>query len=233
MSLRCLVIDDEPLAVNLLTVYVDKCPDLQLAGSFTDPIQALQYLREQAVDVIFLDVQMPELNGLQVARIVGDRCKIILTTAYEEYALKSYDLKVVDYLLKPITFARFVQAVEKLSPVSPPISAPAAVPTTPDFIFVKSGHRTHRIALNDLRYGTTGGDYLTLFLTDGSKLLTLENIGDLVERLPVERFCRIHRSHFVALDKIDFVERRRVCISGEYLPISDSYAEAFGDKIER
>lgn len=230
MELKCLIIDDEPLAGQLLADYVAKAPGLNLAAVFTDPIKALHYLREHAVDVLFLDVQMPELNGLQVARIVGDQCKVILTTAYDQYALDGYTLNVVDYLLKPISFERFLQAADKLNPlkISP---APAVAPASSEFIFVKSGHRTHRIDLATLRYGSAGGDYLTLYLSNGSKLLTLESIADLVDRLPPTHFCRIHRSHFVALDKIDFVERRRVVISGEYLPISEGYAGDFWEKI--
>ncbi|MEM1359855.1 MAG: LytTR family DNA-binding domain-containing protein [Bacteroidota bacterium] len=230
MELQCLIIDDEPLAGHLLADYVVKAPGLHLAEVFTDPIKALHYLREHTVDVLLLDVQMPELNGLQVARIVGDQCQVILTTAYDQYALDGYTLNVVDYLLKPISFERFLVATEKL--MAPSTSAaPAAAPTAPKFIFVKSGHRTHRIDLATLRYASAGGDYLTLYLTAGKKLLTLESIGDLVDRLPQNRFCRIHRSHLVALDKIDFVERRRVVIDGEYLPISEGFAGDFWDKI--
>lgn len=230
MELQCLIIDDEPLAGQLLADYVAKAPGLHLAAVFTDPIKALHYLRKHTVDVLFLDVQMPELNGLQVARIVGDQCQVILTTAYDQYALDGYSLNVVDYLLKPISFERFLLATDKLTAATTS-PAPAAAPTASEFIFVKSGHRAHRIDLATLRYASAGGDYLTLYLADGKKLLTLESIGDLVDRLPQNRFCRIHRSHLVALDKIDFVERRRVVIAGEYLPISEGYSGDFWEKI--
>lgn len=226
MTLGCIIIDDEPLAVKLLSDYVERTPELELLASFTNPIQALREFRDYRADLLLLDVQMPEINGLQVAKIIGDQCRVILTTAYDEYALQGYELNVVDYLLKPISYDRFHQAIKKLSPDEKVSDAPAVAPAK-DFLFVKSGHRTHRIALGEILYGSSSGDYLTLHLAGGRKLLTLEKIKQFVQRLPANRFCRIHRSHFVALRQIDYVERRRVVIDGVYLPISDGYADEF------
>ncbi|MEM6772559.1 MAG: LytTR family DNA-binding domain-containing protein, partial [Bacteroidota bacterium] len=198
------------------------------------------------VDVVLLDVQMPELNGLHVARLLRNECAVILTTAYEEHALAGYDLDVVDYLLKPISYERFSRAVEKvlrgnsangtLNLAAPPSTAlrserdhaPAsAAPNSSSPFFVKSGHRTLRIDLSTLLYASSDGDYLTLHLSDNTRILILESLTDLAARLPQSQFCRIHRSHLVALDKIDFVERRRVVIGEQWLPISDGYREAF------
>lgn len=237
-NLSVLVIDDEPLAVNLLTDYVERHAQLSLASAFLNPVDALEYLRKHKVDVVFLDVQMPEINGLHVARLLRNECAVILTTAYEEHALAGYELDVLDYLLKPISFERFSRAVDKVqrnttsasnkdhAPPSHP--APATAPTyAAGPFFVKSGHRTLRLDLETLLYASSDGDYLTLHLTDGNRVLTLESLTDFIARLPQNRFCRIHRSHLVALDKIDFVERRRVVIGEQWLPISDSYRETF------
>lgn len=235
--MKTVIIDDEPLAIKLLAHYVVKHPDLTLAASFTNPIDGLEHLGKHHADLLLLDVQMPELNGLHAARLLRGKCAVIFTTAYEEHALAGFDLDAADYLLKPISFERFERAIAKaavakanIRPVENSNPAPASAPTKD--IFVKSGSRTLRLELDDLLYGSSSGDYLTLFLADGSKVLTLENLSDLIERLPTDRFCRIHRSHFVALDKIDFTERRRVVIGKTWLPVSDGYREDFRRRIE-
>lgn len=241
--MRTLLLDDEPLALRLLTDYVSRHPDLVLEKAFLSPVDALEYLHSNEVDLVLLDVQMPELNGLHVARLLRDRCAVILTTAYEQHALAGFELDVVDYLLKPISFGRFARAVAKVpgagggagSFASSTNAAPAAaaplslsnVLSSAAPFFVKSGHRTLRLDLDKLLYASSAGDYLTLHLADGSKILTLESLTDFSGRLPARRFCRIHRSHLVALDKIDFVERRRVVIGEKWLPVSDGFREKF------
>ena len=232
----CLIIDDEPLAIELLSDYVQRTGGLEIAATFTDPIKALHYLRDQTADCIFLDVQMPELNGIQFLKIVGDRIPMVLTTAYEQYALEGYELNVVDYLLKPISFERFSKAVVKVFSSSSTSAGPTPTTTTatasnvedqPNHLFVKSGYQTLRIDLDDLCYLSGSGDYVTLFLIDGRKVLTLEKLSDFVDRLPRQRFARIHRSYILAIDKIDYIEKQRVVIGEERLPISESYREAF------
>ncbi len=244
-----IIIDDEPLAIKLLEHYVAKHPSLSLAAAFTNPVDGLEHLGNHSADLLLLDVQMPELNGLHVARLVRGKCAVIFTTAYEEHALAGFDLDAMDYLLKPISYERFERAIAKALASRPAdrtfpktATAPAAAPkrtSTPtppgsalaNDIFVKSGTKTLRLELDDLLYGSSSGDYLSLHLADGSKLLTLENLSDLIARLPTDRFCRIHRSHFVALQKIDFVERRRVVIGKAWLPVSDGYREDFRSRI--
>lgn len=229
--MQTIIIDDEPLAIKLLAAYVEQHPVLTLAGSFTNPIDGLDYLQKQEVDLLLLDIQMPELNGLHAARLVRGKCTVIFTTAYEEHALKGYELDAVDYLLKPIAYQRFERAIAKAIAVgSSGAQDQQAIDSsfaTSAHLFVKSGNRTHRLMMNDLTHASASGDYLTLFLSDGSKILTLENLSDFLARLPENRFCRIHRSHFVAINKIDFLERRRVVIGEKWLPISDGYREAF------
>ncbi len=244
--MRTLIIDDEPLAVNLLADYVERHPNLELMGSFLNPIDALEFLRTAEVDLVLLDVQMPELNGLHVARLLRDECAVILTTAYEEHALAGYDLDIVDYLLKPISFERFSRGVSKtirktkedqseatepsnieVQPSSAYAAGASASQKNAGAFFVKTGHRTVRLDLEKLLYASSDGDYLTLYLAGETRILTLESLTDFIARLPGQRFCRIHRSHLVALNKIDFMERRRVVIGDHWLPVSDSYREAF------
>ena len=222
-----LLVDDEPLALQLLENYVQRHPELELAGQYTNPIDALQHLQREPVDLLLLDIQMPELNGLDLARLAPPTNSVILTTAYGEHALTGYDLDVVDYLLKPINFERFVRAVDRVvrrrgGEVAGEAIPPASLDTP---FFIKSGHRTIRLDLNTLRYASSSGDYLELYLADDTKILILENLGDFCDRLPQGRFARIHRSHLVALQQIDFVERRRVVIGETWLPVSERYWE--------
>ncbi|WP_020569407.1 LytR/AlgR family response regulator transcription factor [Neolewinella persica] len=227
--MKTIIIDDEPLAIKLLEAYVNKHPELSLSASFTNPIDGLEHLRNNPADLLLLDIQMPELNGLHVARLVRGQCKVIFTTAYEEHALKGFDLDAIDYLLKPISYDRFCRAVVKATSGEAAVKqSPAATAApAPTSLFVKSGTRTLRLQLDELTHGSSSGDYLTLYLADGNKILTLENLTDFLTRLPADRFCRIHRSHFVALPAITFVERRRVVIGETWLPVSDGYREAF------
>ena len=225
--MRTLLIDDEPLAIELLADYVARHDELTLAASFTDPIEALAYLRDHTVDLVFLDVQMPELNGLHVARLIGSDCPVVLTTAHGEHARRAFELDVTDYLLKPVSFARFSEAVDRARRRQRSGGNPAPAPPVPEEapFFIKSGYRTLRLDLDQLTHATSSGDYLVLYLTDGTQHLISENLTDLCARLPAGQFCRIHRSHLVALNKIDFVERRRVVIGDVWLPVSDGHRE--------
>ena len=236
--LRCLIVDDEPLARELLEDYVNRHEELTLATATGQPIAALQYLRDHRVDLIFLDINMPDLDGLRFTKIVGGTKPIILTTAYEQYALDGFELGVTDYLLKPISYERFARAVTRRTQIHA-APAPAVAPrlsagqssTTAPYVFIKSGHHLHRVDLADIFYLSGSGDYVTVYRRDGSKLLTLENLNDLAERLGVG-FYRIHRSHAVALAHIDRVERGRVVIGATYLPISRSYLAGFMARLE-
>jgi len=229
--IRCIIIDDEPLAGQLLAAYAARSADLELSGTFSNPIEALHFLGDNEVDLLFLDIQMPELTGIQLMKITKGKYQIVLTTAYEQYALESYEFAVTDYLLKPISLDRFLLAVEKVksrreTPASTTPSAPASAPPARNFLFVKSGHKTMRINYTDIIRLESMSNYVTIH-TPTEKIMTLENMSALVESLPADRFVRIHRSHAIALDKIDFIERNRVVINDEYLPISDGYREAF------
>jgi DNA-binding LytR/AlgR family response regulator len=233
--IKCLIIDDEPLAGQLLAAYAERSPDLEVAGTFSNPIEALHFLGENEVDLLFLDIQMPELTGIQLMKITKGKYEVILTTAYQEYAIESYDFDVADYLLKPISLDRFLLAVEKVKAKMVPKQAEAGqapVANNKTFLFVKSGHRTVRIDYKDILRLESMSNYVTIH-TPEEKIMTLENMGALVEALPADRFVRTHRSHTVALDKIDFIERNRVVIGGEYIPVSDGYKEDFWKMVGR
>lgn len=226
--LNCMIIDDEPLAVRLLGDYVTKTEGLTLAGQFTNPIEALQSLDTTKVDLLFLDIQMPELSGIQFAKIIKGKYPVILTTAYEEYALQGYDLDVIDYLLKPISLERFQQAIAKAKLRIQPVSANPAPTTLPatNHIFIKSGYQTQRIAYDDILYLEGLSDYVRIQTRQGA-VLTLENMKDLVNVLPEQLFMRVHRSYIVALDKINYIENNRIVIDEKFIPISASYQEQF------
>jgi len=232
--LKCLVIDDEPLAISLLSDYVKKTEGLELAGSFTNPIEALHFIEATTIDLLFLDVQMPELTGLQLGKILRGRIPIILTTAYEEYALQGYELDVIDYLVKPISLERFLVAVQKARSRLLPASDEAA--KTPaagssNYIFVKTNYKTQRINLDDILYLEGLGDYVQIHLP-GERVLTLMNMKDLVEILPSDRFMRVHKSYLIAFDKIDYIERNRILINKQRIPIGPTYQEAFWKRIQ-
>ncbi|RFP67070.1 DNA-binding response regulator [Hymenobacter lapidiphilus] len=242
--MTCVILDDEPLALDLLADYCAQVPGLELVGQFDDALAALAFLQDNPVDVVFLDIHMPRLTGVQLAQLLpqpGPR--IVFTTAYDQYAVRSYELSAADYLLKPIAFERFVQAVQRVrqqlmaaapaaTPPAPaaPESAPAAA-APDDAMFVKNEHRLQRVAFDDLLYIEGMKEYLMLYTTTG-KVLTLQSFRRLEEVLPPERFARIHKSFLVALSRIEHVERGKVQVAGRLLPIGDTYRESFNALIK-
>ena len=225
--LNCIILDDEPLAVKLLKEYVGKLPDLNLVYAGTDVYAALQLAQEGKADLIFLDIQMPELTGIQFMKILNGKCKIILTTAYEEYALQAFDLDVVDYLLKPFSPDRFQVAVQKARERLAPGTGKEPVR---DHIFVKSEYRMIRINLRDIFYFESLRDYVAIHHRDG-KTLTLQSLRSFEEELPPRDFVRIHKSYLISLSQIQAIERRRVIIQDQYLPIGDTYLAGFKKRV--
>ncbi|RYU80482.1 LytR/AlgR family response regulator transcription factor [Hymenobacter persicinus] len=234
-SLTCIIVDDEPLATAVLQRYCAQLPGLQLAGIFHDALSALAFLQTTPVDLVFLDIEMPGLTGLQLARILpaGPGPRLILTTAYDHYAVQSYELGVVDYLLKPIGFPRFVQAVTRAQ-TSPAPTAPAAPVLPPSgaepaagAMFVRNEHRLQRVAFDDILFIEGMKEYLMLYTADGGKILTLQSFRRVEQVLPPQRFARIHKSFLVALDRIEHVERSKVQVAGRLLPVGDAYRDAF------
>lgn len=217
--IRCVIVDDKPLAIDILIAYIEKVPWLELAFSTESPLDALDYLRTHQIDLLFLDIQMPDLNGLELIKLIGGRIPVILTTAYSNYAMDGYSLDVVDYLLKPISFDRFCQAVEKAR-------ARSAQPAGPNArsIFVKTEYRLQRIALEDILYIEARQNYIAIETKQG-RVMSLQNIKSIEEKLPAAEFVRVHKSFIVALQKIDTIERSTICIGNTVIPIGDSYRE--------
>lgn len=228
--ITCAVIDDEPWALALLTDYINKTDFLQLQFSTTSSIEGLQKLQEQPADLIFLDIQMPELTGIQFMKINAGRSKIILTTAYSEYALDGYEHNVVDYLLKPISFERFLKASLKAKEIMQPVVVPKEVEsnnsTIHNFIFIKTDNKMVNVALNDVLFVEGLKDYIAIN-TEKEKLITLETLKALEETLPKKRFVRVHKSYIVSVEKIESIERNRIFINDAIIPIGDTYKENF------
>ena len=243
--LTCVIIDDEPLALDLLADYCVQVPLLELQGRFHDPLEALAFVQANPVDIAFVDIHMPRITGLQLAQLLPrPGPKVVFTTAYHQYAVQSYELSAADYLLKPIAFERFLQAVNKVRAalLTPPAAPPAPVlaalaeaaaapaPTAPDAMFVKNEHRLQRVAFDDILYIEGQKEYLMIY-TESGKILTLQSFRRVEEVLPPERFARIHKSYIVALNRIEHVERGKVQVAGRLLPIGDTYRDAFGLRI--
>lgn len=235
--IRCVVVDDEPLALDILTDYIDKVPFLELLIATTSAFEALSVVQGDGADLVFLDVQMPELTGIQFLKIIRGKCNVILTTAYSQYALDGYDLDVSDYLLKPIAFDRFYKAVLKvqaqLNQAQPSLQTPEKVAsaTAPDYIFVKTEHRIQKIYINDILYIEGLKDYVSIF-TPAERVITLQHMKKLEDVLPSGRFARVHKSFIVAIDKIESIERGRIQIGEKIIPIGDTYKDGFFKKIE-
>ncbi len=235
MKLRCLIVEDEPLARNLLAEYVKKVSYLELVETCSNPLHALEVLRKNSIDLMFLDIQMPEITGITLLKTLQKKPLVILTTAYSEYALESYELDVVDYLLKPITFDRFLRAVDK---ASHRLSAPAAGPetTAPEaersFVFVKDGTKLVRVNFDDILYVEGLKDYVTI-VTKAQKIVTLQRLKALETQLPADKFIRVHHSYIVSLKAIDSIHKGEVRIGAHVIPISDSYKTGFKEFIER
>lgn len=236
MNLTCLIVDDEPLARQLLTEYVRKVPYLELVEVCADALAAMEVLRRQPVDLLFLDIQMPEITGLTLLKVLQQKPLVVLTTAYSEYALESYELDVVDYLLKPISFDRFLRAVEKAglrrggAPL--PLPEPMGKETSPTYIFVKDGTKLVKIRLADILYVEGLKDYVAIH-TRQQKIVTLQRLKNLETQLPPGRFIRIHHSYIVSLEGIDSVHKDKVQVGQVFLPTSDTYRKAFKDFIDR
>ncbi len=242
--IRCLIVDDEPLALHILEDYIAKVPFLQLVKATTNPIEALTMVQEGNIDLVFLDVQMPELTGIQFLKIANGKTKVVLTTAYSQYALEGYELDVVDYLLKPIAFDRFFKAAQKAqSLIHPAVAQPLQEqvqqiqPQQPqqdfmnDFIFVKSEYKIQKVYLHQILYIEGLKDYISIF-TATERIITLQNMKKMEETLPDKHFMRVHKSYIVSLDKIDSIERSRIFIGDKVIPVGDTYRDQFFKVIE-
>jgi len=230
--MNCVIIDDEPAAIDVLKFHLSSIPFVVLKKTFRDPLDALEYLQQHTVDLIFLDINMPKLSGISFPKFLQNPPLIIFTTAYSEYALESYELKAVDYLLKPIEFNRLLQAVMKAKQLLEKNStiSTSSSEISPDIseqtIFIKSGSEFHQLFLQNIKYIESDGNYVT-FYTDKRPILARYKLSEVLELLPKEFFARIHRSYIVALKHIETVKKHCVIIDDIEIPISSNYREIF------
>jgi len=228
MTLNCLIVDDEPLALDLLENYVTKTPFLNLAGRCENAFQAMERIQQNDIDLLFLDIQMPDLNGIEFSKTLGERPKVIFTTSFDQYAVEGFRVDALDYLLKPISYPEFLQAANKAKRWYERSSKAIAPTESPNTIFVKSDYKLVQIDLNKVLYIEGVKDYVRIFLEDNAHpVMSLMSMKSMEERLPAERFMRVHRSFIVQLDKIKTIERNRIVFGKEYIPISDTYKEKF------
>jgi two-component system, LytTR family, response regulator len=225
MVINCVIVEDEPLAEEKLRNFISKVPFLKLLASFDNGREAIPFIEKNNAGLIFLDIQMDDLSGIQLLESLAVRPEVIITTAYERYALKGYELNVSDYLLKPYSFERFLQAVNKVHSFLM-LDRPEPQP----FIFIKTEHRLENVRLDDILFIEGMRDYRRIH-TITKKLMTLQTFGDLEMNLPPRNFCRVHKSFLVALDKIEHIERERIRIKDQLIPISKTYKDEFFRRI--
>ncbi len=237
MKLNCIIVDDEPLARNLLIDYVKKVPLLNLVEALPSALPVMDLLRNHRIDLLFLDVQMPELTGISLLKILQKKPIVILTTAYSEYALEGYELNVADYLLKPVTFERFLRAIDKVTQrldgnqQPQGVDLPAISQASP-FVFVKDGSKLVKLQLDEILYVEGLKDYVTIH-TKAQKVVSLQRLKALEEQLPSEKFIRIHNSFIVALNAIDVIHKNDVQIGTAMLPIGETYKKTFRESVYR
>jgi DNA-binding LytR/AlgR family response regulator len=219
--MKCVIVDDEPLALGILEDYVSKVPFLECAGAFSNALEALAFVEQGRVDLLFLDINMPELTGLQLLRSLQHPPRVILTTAYSEYALEGYDLDVVDYLLKPIEFERFLKAVNKAHALAHRAGGGDAADRT---ILLKSGTKFHHVRLADILCAQAAGNYVA-FCTAGKEILALMTMKDAVEALGGGDFVRVHRSYMVNVRHVQVVEDEAVVVGARRIPVSDAFRD--------
>jgi two-component system, LytTR family, response regulator len=242
MTIKALALDDEPLALRVIESHAAKIPFLELALSTTNAVEALVRAQQGDIQLLFLDIQMPDLTGIQFMQLMKNQCKIILTTAYPQYALEGYEYSVVDYLLKPISFDRFLKAVQKVqenlqqgtpqyvveNQAITPIEAPQIAQ---DFIFVKTEYKLQRVPHADILFIEGGKNYITIH-TPKERILSLMTLSKIEEMLPTPQFLRVHKSWLVSINKIDSVERQRIFIGKVIIPIGDTYKDEFMKLVE-
>lgn len=226
MKINCIIVEDEPLALERVKGFVAKLPFLNLLAAFDNAFDALAFLKSNTVDLIFLDINMDEFSGIQLLETSAITSQVIITTAYHEYALKGFDLKVTDYLLKPFSFERFVQAVDR---VQFNLSKGETV-NDKKFIFVKTEYRLEKILLNEILFIEGMRDYRRIHCID-KRIMTLQTFTDFEKEIPAGIICRVHKSFMVSLDKIESIERDRIKIKDQLIPISETYKQKFYELI--
>ncbi len=240
MIINCITIDDEPLALEKLKDYIDKVQYLNLLAEFDNGADSLDYLKNNKVDLIFLDIQMDDFTGIQLLEALQERPKVILTTAYDQYAIKGYELEVSDYLLKPIGFDRFIKSVEKVySQIEKEQITSDKLKESEmqsdkkgNFIFVKSDYKLQKVRFKDIQYIEGMKDYLRI-VTPEKRLMVLQNFKKMEDILPDNKFVRVHKSYIISVDKIDSIGKKSLKVGEMNIPIGESYKKAFFDFLEK
>ncbi|SHM10837.1 two component transcriptional regulator, LytTR family [Chitinophaga jiangningensis] len=234
--IKCIAVDDEPLALEIIEDYIRKVPFLSLEGKFENAATALHYLQDEPVDLVFLDIKMPDITGIQFLKSLKHPPMVVFTTAYGEYALDGFDLDVVDYLLKPVPFERFLKAATKarelMAANQNKVNPVAEAAWLNDYIFIKTEYKIIKINLEDILFIEALKDYTKIY-TQVQPVLTLRSLKSFETRLPADKFIRVHRSYLVSLNKINSVEKNTVMIANQSIPISDGYRDRFYDVINK
>lgn len=239
MTIKCAVIDDEPLALGLIAGYIKKTPNLELCGTYSSAVQAMKMLPENPVDLLFLDIQMPELNGLEFSKMVPEKTRIVFTTAFGQYAIDGYRVNALDYLLKPISYADFIEAVNRATEwfnlkLKSENDKSSDKSYNPDYIYVKSDYKLIQIELDKILYIEGLKDYVKIYTEDNPRpILSLISMKSLEEKLPEERFLRVHRSFIVQKQKIKIIDKGRIVFGKEYIPISETYKTMLQDYVNK
>lgn len=228
MVINCIIVEDEPLAVEKLTGFICQVSFLSLIKTFDNGIDAMGYIKSEPVDLIFLDIQMDKFTGMQLLESLSERPQVIIVSAYDQYALRGYEFSVTDYLLKPYSFERFIQAVDRVADNHKIRSQKQALnqPVSEDIIFVKTEYRIEKININDILYIKGMKDY-QMIVTNCSKIMTLQSFREIEHVLPRPLFVRVHKSYIVSLNKIERIEHNRIKIHNELLPIGETYKDQF------
>ncbi len=236
-KITCIAIDDEPIALGIVVSHIKKIPYLELLAEFDNPIDASEFLQENPVQLIFLDINMPDLSGVEFARTLDKNTKVIFTTAYDKYAVEGFQLHALDYLLKPISYAVFANSVKHVKEYFDLVESKQSempINTEDNYLFVKADYQIHRIEFNDILYFEGLKDYVKLYIDGASKSIVFHStMKSLEEKLPLDRFMRVHRSFIVNLEKVKTIERYRILFGKERVPISNQYKEAFDKFVTR
>lgn len=234
--LRCLAVDDEPLALRLVSSYIEQTPFLELAGSCSNAVAALAAIRNDNIQLVFLDIQMPDFNGIELARVLAGHAnapRIIFTTAFHNFAIEGYKVDALDYLLKPFSYEEFLKAATKAEAYFE-LHRQKTTPHEDNFMFVKADYKMVRVDFEDIVFLESLKDYIKIHLTDGKRpILTLSSLRSIEEKLPPAKFIRIHRSFIVALDKIDSITKNAVHLADVNITVGEQYKDAFRDLMNR
>ncbi|WP_259070415.1 LytR/AlgR family response regulator transcription factor [Mucilaginibacter sp. X4EP1] len=228
--MNCIAIDDEPKALEVIERYCQKSDLVDLKATFREPVKAIEFLSREKIDLIFLDINMPDINGMQLIQTLTAKPMVIFTTAYSNYAVESYNLNAIDYLLKPITFERFLAAVNKASGQLALQNKPSAKEDEPGTVFIKSGPHTYQVKVADILYLEKDGNYITVYLKD-KQILIRENMGDIFDLVPAAEFVRVHKSFVVAIKHIAMIEVHQLIINGAKIPIGSIYREVLRSRL--